>query len=603
MSSLFDEAVSDEKKQPSLFDQAMQPAAPTAQPSTPPMSVWDAINTLSQKNAQFSKNTLLGIGRGGRDLIDSGAWLLTKGMEAAAPKGSATEAFFKKERQKVEKINKDALQQYQQAVVPQTTSGLITGKQPDIPVESQFGRLLGNIATSFVPGTGQARGAELVNNLWNSGGALKKLGAIGLSGLLGAEQSVLTGQKTGEENIADQAKLGAIAGTASKPVAAVAGRILNPNLNPDVRTLLNEGVRLTPGQIMGGGTQRIEQASTSIPGLGDLIANRSREAVVNDTTKMALNRVLRPIGQKIPTDLPENVNPVAWAGDKVSEVYGDITSKANLGLTKPLKKSFDAIANKNPFIKDIYDKEILSRFGKIEQPKGETWNYVTKQENIPYTPIMRGNQIKNIDQQLGNLYRQQISYYKANQDPKILANANAIRDLHSIFRKGLAVQNPSIANELKQANEAWSKLVVIEDAASRPGAPTGYLSPSALNSAIKSQAKRISIRGRSYARGEAQMQDLSDAALNVMGSKVPDSGTPIRAMTAFSLGNLPKLAAAPAVWGMGGLGSLLYSRPGMAAARNILANRPELMQQIGQGMPQIPATLLNALGINLLENQ
>lgn len=55
-----------------------------------------------------------GVVRGARDIVDGGAQLLTRGLEAAMPAGSAAEAYFRNERQRVEGINKEAERDYQQ---------------------------------------------------------------------------------------------------------------------------------------------------------------------------------------------------------------------------------------------------------------------------------------------------------------------------------------------------------------------------------------------------------------------------------------------------------------------------------------------------------
>lgn len=55
-----------------------------------------------------------GVVRGARDVVDGGAQLLTRGLEAAMPSGSAAEAYFRDERKRVEGINREAERDYQQ---------------------------------------------------------------------------------------------------------------------------------------------------------------------------------------------------------------------------------------------------------------------------------------------------------------------------------------------------------------------------------------------------------------------------------------------------------------------------------------------------------
>jgi len=89
--------------------------------------------------------------------------------------------------------------------------------------------------------------------------------------------------------------------------------------------------------------------------------------------------------------------------------------------------------------------------------------------------------------------------------------------------------------------------------------------PSQLNSAV--QSMDTSAGNRAYSEGGALMQDLTDAAMTVLPSKVPDSGTPLRSLVsigglgggAVAAGANPYAVAA----GVGGVasGTVLYSKP------------------------------------------
>ena len=96
------------------------------------------------------------------------------------------------------------------------------------------------------------------------------------------------------------------------------------------------------------------------------------------------------------------------------------------------------------------------------------------------------------------------------------------------------------------------------------------------------------MRKGAFARGNALMQDLASEGKEVLGSKVPDSGTPYRAMTGL-LGGSILGAVEPTGIGLGttlgGAGlSSLYTRPGGAAMRAILARRPDLADPIARGV-------------------
>lgn len=68
-----------------------------------------------------------------------------------------------------------------------------------------------------------------------------------------------------------------------------------PQIAPHVNRLLQGGVKLTPGQIKGGAAQRVEDAATSIPLMGDMISSMQREATESFNTA-AINEAISPAG-------------------------------------------------------------------------------------------------------------------------------------------------------------------------------------------------------------------------------------------------------------------------------------------------------------------
>jgi hypothetical protein len=68
------------------------------------------------------------------------------------------------------------------------------------------------------------------------------------------------------------------------------------------------------------------------------------------------------------------------------------------------------------------------------------------------------------------------------------------------------------------------------------------------------------------------MQDLGDKATNVMGSKVPDSGTATRLMLAGGLGGASMIE--PTILAATGATSLAYTKAGQKMAEALLTKRP-----------------------------
>ena len=79
------------------------------------------------------------------------------------------------------------------------------------------------------------------------------------------------------------------------------------------------------------------------------------------------------------------------------------------------------------------------------------------------------------------------------------------------------------------------------------------------------------------------MQDLSDAGQKVLGSSVPDSGTPYRATigiaTAGGLNAIDPIALASTL----GAGTL-YTQPAQRVIAALLAQRPDLARSLGNAL-------------------
>jgi hypothetical protein len=108
-----------------------------------------------------------GVVRGLRDLPDAGAQLLTRGLEAVSPAGSSMERFMQEERRRVEDINRQAEQAYQQ----EWRQGQMQQGEMDV------GRIGGNIATAIMPSTAAVRALGLTQAPVRAGAVSGAIGA------------------------------------------------------------------------------------------------------------------------------------------------------------------------------------------------------------------------------------------------------------------------------------------------------------------------------------------------------------------------------------------------------------------------------------------
>lgn len=503
-------------------------------------------------------NVGLGVLRGARDPIDAGAQLLTRGLEAIAPSGSSFETFMKGERQKVEAINRDAEAQYQ---------GARLGKGFD-PA-----RLVGNVAAT-IPMT-----AALPATIGGSAIA----GGAAAGGAMGALQPVQGEDQSAGDFWTAKAKqtgTGAVLGGGVSAAGKAISRVIQPKSSPEVQALMDIGVSPTPGQVMGGGLKRVEEAATSIPLVGDAI-KRAQTRAVEDFNRGTINKALEPIGEKLSNKTLVGREAIEEAGRKVSAAYDDIlpklTAKADQQFVTQMNSIVDLAKNlpgeRSKQFMSIVSDNLISRFN-------------------PNTKTISGETLKQAESELGRLAAQYRG--SAVADERLLGSA--LQETVSTLRGLVERSNPALAPRLSAINNSYAQLLRLENAAGRLGSKDGVFSPAALTGAVRQMDS--SLRHRAFARGDAMLQDIAEAGQKVLGPRLPDSGTSTRAMIgggvlAGASGGAGAVAGfnpiAAAGLGAGLLGG--YTPIGQRVTASLLARRPEaaatLSQAIEDALPYI----------------
>ena len=100
-----------------------------------------------------------------------------------------------------------------------------------------------------------------------------------------------------------------------------------------------------------------------------------------------------------------------------------------------------------------------------------------------------------------------------------------------------------------------------------------------------------SVRKGAVARGNALMQDLSDAGVNVLPSKVPDSGTAGRLLTGGIIGGGAHYLSPELAIGAGSL-ALPYLPGARQAMTTMMAKRPESAKLLAEQLRQKQNALL-----------
>jgi len=173
-----------------------------------------------------------------------------------------------------------------------------------------------------------------------------------------------------------------------------------------------------------------------------------------------------------------------------------------------------------------------------------------------------GATFKTIDAELGQIGRN----YGGSTIAAEREIGEAVRGLQRSMRELAARTNPDAAPAIRAADAAYARLLRLEGAAASQAATEGVFTPAQFSRAV--QRFDNTPRDRAFARGDALMQDLSDAGRAVLPRTVPDSGTPERAMVANALlgGGLGFVGSGgsmlPALAGAGAAASA-YSSPAL----------------------------------------
>lgn len=541
-------------------------------PINPDQVQWDSINPNQiMWDEEEKPDAPNGWIKGMRDPIDGGAQLLEKLMPDFIRENVNTfNNWLVDKGVPLERLGEGGLdqliktqeQQYQAARAKAGETGI------------DWDRLGGNIVSpaNLAIASKIPQAASMTGKL-----ATGALGGAGMSSL----QPVTQGDYWDEKR--SQAAVGGVTGLVAPMVTSAASRIVKPKSTPEVQTMLKEGVSVTPGQALGGSFKRTEEAATSLPIVGDIIKGAQRRGIY-DFNKMAINKALAPIREKLPKDIDAGYKAVEYAGEKLSKAYDDILPN--------IKVKMDG-----QFYADIAGLKKLA--SNLPDDKYNQFNRIIKNEVLDRftdSGLATGSTLKEVESKLGKMYRG----YLREQDYDTNHLGEAIQEtLHSI-RKLMQRQNPKYAKELKRINAGYANFMRVERAAGYSGAKEGIFTPSQLRGATK--AMDTSKNKRQFSRGKALMQDVADAGESVISQKVPDSGTPYRAMVgagALAGGYMID----PTTLMMAGAASLPYLPKVGNAFTAAVAKRPEfaapIADMINRSYPYlIPGT--SAAGYGLL---
>jgi hypothetical protein len=401
---------------------------------------------------------------------------------------------------------------------------MIGSNKGDWPVEKlnqyqqQLNQAAGPIASKFTTEPAALIGENLLpigaaNKITSVAGAIPSFGKMLAQNVgLGAATAYANPEKTGltpEEFAKEKTKSMAIG--ASIPAGlSIGGTALTGAISPimqkQAQNLINQGVELTPGQKMGGALKRLEDKLTSYPFVGGMI-EKSRQGGIESFDKAAFKRVLEPIGGKVPDVAGREGMDIVES--QVKHTYNELLPKLHFEATDKFNNQMSELRNLTQGLPNNLGETFTTNIDQI----------IAKR--MSKTGTMDGINFKEAESDLSGLAKDYLSSSTASERNLGKAFKQALVNL----RTGLAESNPEKAKELRKVNEAFANLSVVRKAASMANTQDMF-TPSQLANAVK--ASDISAGKNKTATGKALMQDLTDAGVTVLPSKIPDSGTASR---------------------------------------------------------------------------
>lgn len=400
------------------------------------------------------------------------------------------------------------------------------------------------------------------------------LGAVGtrmaLGGLTGGAQGYTAPYASQGEHVANTL-VGAGLGAALPGGGALASNVMRGLANPTARELIDAGVRLTPGQMLGGIPRRLEESAKSLPVVGSAI-RKAEQRAMDDFNLAAVQKALAPIGAKLGKGVEAGYEAVEqgrkFISDRYDSVLGQMKGRVDSQLTNKIASTLSTHINSLPdnlarHLMQTVDQDVLQKLGKGQWVGGKEVKEVISS---------LGSEVRTAAQSADPAYRQLSKAFQSVQnDVKAMLKRNNSKEL---------------GEQLSDVDAAHARMLRVENAASRVGTDEGKFTASQLKAAVR--AEDSSYQKRGFGTGNALMQDLADAGKRVLPAKMPDSGTAERLRlleTAAML--IPGMAAHAA-----------YSRMGQSMARAALAPKANpvsnYLAQLAQQRLGNPANVLAA---------
>jgi hypothetical protein len=361
------------------------------------------------------------------------------------------------------------------------------------------------------------------------------------------------------------------------------GRMAREGVAPEVQALADKGVTMTPGQRRGGMTNRLEQAAESVPLVGDIIKS-ARGKSVNQFSDAAVNDSLAPIGEKLAPGVTGH-DAIKEAYTKLGERYDDVLPKLTGSLDGSGPKLLAAPGAPAAAAPITLRAELAglknAAAQRLPARESETFTQFVDREVIgkfDKSGAISGAGLKDIQQTL----RKEISDFRKG-GPYERKLADALTETDAAVRKMLTRENPQHAAELAKIDAGYALFKRAQKAASY-STTTGVFTPAQYQRAVK--ALDTSKDKARTAEGAALGQDMGKAGQKVLGSTVPDSGSPFRLATIDALlGGGGAAALGPKGVAAGLAVPAMYSNTGLRAMQSMYMKPPAVGNAAVRALP------------------
>lgn len=279
-----------------------------------------------------------------------------------------------------------------------------------------------------------------------------------------------------------------------------------PEYAANAARLKSERVYLTPGMERGGQARALEEAAKSDPARAQAVIEAENHSI--DTfNRAAYRRVLSPLGETVLDDAP-----VGRAGIKALKAREDA-----------------AYAEVKPHLRGRMDPQLQSDFKQAKQGLTPAQQEVVDTKLGQYVwPRFQHGQIdgatyKTIESDLTTLakgYKGSSQQYEREIGQAIEKSLDAIQDNAGRYT------DPKWKARLQAVNRSYALFARIRDAAQSDLDSGGRFTPREIMAAVRRGDKGVG--HGSFAQGDALLQDFAEPAMDVLPSKLPDSGTAYR---------------------------------------------------------------------------